>query len=245
MHCDMRKYSVIILVLLLSNILTLSVVYKLEKKTNYIKHYLERQRGIKQSKLELPAAYWCIQGWSNTLEKLNYDCDVCFFGHSHIEESDFRFYFPDKRIVNLGYPGDNIGGMLLRVEQIKSVQPEKIFVMAGVNSLWMPKDEFECMYDSLLTKIQTEVPHAELYIFNILPQSNGILGNNNENSKIKEYNELLFKYATHKRIQLIDLYSIYVDSEGNLISSLTYDGVHLKKEAYSSWAARIKPFIDD
>lgn len=52
-----------------------------------------------------------------------------------IEMSDFQSYFPNKKIIELGYPGDNIKGMQMRVAQIVAVHPKKVFIMAGTNSL--------------------------------------------------------------------------------------------------------------
>ena len=43
---------------------------------------------------------------------------------------------------------------------------------------------------------------------------------------------------------MIDLYSIYCDKDGNLIDSLTVDGLHLTKDAYSRWAECLIPYVD-
>lgn len=241
----MKKVNIFLLLitctLLVFSVLSSVVIIKLERRTNYIKHYIERRRGV--LKTELPPDFWCIQGWSNTLAKMSIDCDICFFGHSQIASSDFRQYFPDKTIVNLGYPGDNLKGMLLRVEQIGFVKPEKVFIMGGVNSLGYSQEEFEDSYDELIKSIRNEVPQAELYIFNILPQCNGRYGNVTNNELIRKRNEYILQYAMSEGIELIDLYSIYSDNEGNLIDSYSIDGLHLKSNAYDIWADSLIPFI--
>lgn len=233
--------NIIIALLLVFNFLGCIIIYKLESKTHYIEHYIERRKGIKQ--VERPADYSCIEGWSNTLAKLEYDADIVFFGHSHITDSDFRQYFTNKKIVNLGYPGNNIKGMLLRVEQISSVTPEKVFVMAGANSLWYSKEEFESSYDTLITTIRNEVPYAELYLFNILPQCDGEKGSMMRNITIKCRNKFINSYATTNDIKMIDIYSIYSDKHGNLPDSLSNDGLHLKPSAYDKWAECLIPYI--
>ena len=235
------KKNIVILFLLVLNALSCVVLYKLESKTQYIKHYIERRKGIEQVKR--PADYSCIEGWTNTLVKLEYDADVVFFGHSHITDSDFRQYFPDKKIVNLGYPGNNIKGMLLRVDQISSVTPEKVFVMAGANSLWYTKEEFETSYDTLITTIRNTIPNAELYLLNILPQCDGEKGSMMRNITIRCRNKFINSYATSKGIPIIDLYSVYSDDKGSLPDSLSNDGLHLKSDAYNKWAECIIPYI--
>ena len=93
-------------------------------KTNYIASKLERL-GIMKIDPTKRGDYWCLQGWTNTLEKLHLDVDVVFFGNSITRGSSFEKYFPDVSICNLGYSGDNTDGMLLRVNQIKAVNPER------------------------------------------------------------------------------------------------------------------------
>ena len=63
-------------------------------KSAYYKVLLSKI-GIEQP-LESRPDYWCINGWTTCLKKMNLSCDVCFFGHSQIASSDFQRYFPDQ-----------------------------------------------------------------------------------------------------------------------------------------------------
>lgn len=235
------KKNLLIIFLFLLNLLSCYLVVKLEYKTRYIKHYIERRKGIVQEKR--PADLSCIEGWTNTIAKLDYDADIVFFGHSHITDSDFRQYFPDKKIVNLGYPGNNLKGMLSRIEQIDLVKPEKVFIMGGANSLWYSKEEFESAYDTLITNIRNKIPNAELYLINILPQCNGEKGNALRNVTIRSRNRFIDSYATLHDFKMIDVYSLYVDEKGNLVDSLSNDGLHLKASAYDKWAECLIPYM--
>ena len=76
-----------------------------------------------------------FNGWNNTLVKLDYDSDIVFFGDSHTSRSDFRSFFPEKKIVTLGCPGDNLIGMQKRVKGVAAVNPEQVFVRGGENGL--------------------------------------------------------------------------------------------------------------
>ena len=89
--------------------------------------------------------YWAIRGWTNTLQKMSYDADICFLGNSITYASNFQTYFTDKKIVELGYPGDTMIGMMRRMDMLRAVCPEKVFLMAGINDLAnqsMDMDEF-------------------------------------------------------------------------------------------------------
>jgi len=226
------------------NVVFMGTLYKAESYGHYIRSILEKH-GIVQSNIKNRPDYWAIRGWNTTIEKLDYKCDILFFGHSQIEASDFRKYFPNKNIVTSGYPGDNVKGMILRVDQIKSLKPNKIFLMCGVNSLGMRDDVFKLKYDELINAIKKASPNSELYVFNILPECDGELGKTSQNSKIIKRNEFIKDYTSQKNIKMIDLYSIYADKDGNLFEEITYDGIHLTPNGYDRWANAIKPYVND
>ena len=77
----------------------------------------------------------CVNSWNICVRQLDYKADVAFFGDSHISCGNWQQAFPNLRVVNLGYIGEDSKGMLRRVGQIQSVHPENVFVMAGINGL--------------------------------------------------------------------------------------------------------------
>ena len=165
--------------------------------------------------------YWAIRGWNSMIAKMNLHPDAMFFGHSQIEMCDFRHYFPDLQIVASGYPGDNVEGMRLRVEQIASLKPTKVFLLCGANSLGMSDQDFKAKYDRLVNEIKAASPSSELYIFNILPQCDGVSGKAFRNAKIIERNRFIKKYTLQNDIPMIDhLYSLYADADGILFRDI-------------------------
>jgi lysophospholipase L1-like esterase len=56
--------------------------------------------------------------------------------------------------------GDNIKGMQMRVAQIVTVHPKKVFIMAGTNSLSYKKDVLAREYDQLIMAIKDSLPQA-------------------------------------------------------------------------------------
>ena len=230
---------------LIVNICFILLMYKYETNSQMLRHRLEYV-GIIEKKttsfIDRPD-YWCVKGWNTTVNQLNYKCDVMFFGHSQIQQSNFQKYFPNVNIITSGYPGDNVEGMMMRVEQIEALKPTKLFLMCGVNSLGFPDEEFKSKYDLLIREIQKASPQSKLYIFNILPKCDGIKGKASDNNKIVERNNFIKQYCQQKNIKLIDLYSLYVSKDGTLCKNLTVDGVHLTPNAYDIWAKVIKPYI--
>lgn len=190
--------------------------------------------------------YWSIQGWTNTLEKLHLDMDVVFFGNSITCESSFEKYFPHVKICNLGYPGDNTDGMLLRINQIKAVNPEKIFVMAGINGLHAQTEKiFTEKYATMVDSIKQAAPTAKIYLQSILPVNPSMkAGIVVKKEKIARCNELVRNIAEEKGCVYIDLYRLYA-VDRIMPEELTRDGVHLYPKAYDRWAEEIRRYVEE
>ena len=90
------------------NLLLAGVVVVAEKHSHVFKNALKRRgiiEGIADDKTS--PDYWARVGWTNTIEKLHSNFDIAFFGNSITRGSDFQLEFTDKKIINLGYSGDN------------------------------------------------------------------------------------------------------------------------------------------
>lgn len=214
-------------------------------KTNYITSKLERLGIVKHDPTKR-GDYWCIRGWTNTLEKLRLDVNVVFFGNSITCGSSFEKYFPDVSICNLGYPGDNTDGMLLRVNQIKVVHPEKVFVMAGINGLHIQTEQvFTEKYATMVDSIKQAVPNSKIYLQSILPVNPSMkAGKPFNKEKIAKCNEIVRRIAEQKGCVYVDLYRLYA-VDGIMPAELTRDGVHLFPESYDRWAEEIRKYIEE
>ena len=229
---------------LIGNVLLLAIVIFIGcVKTNYINSKLERIGLIKFDPTRR-GDYNSIIGWTNTLEKLHLDVDVVFFGNSITRASSFERYFPNVKICNLGYPGDNTEGMSLRVNQIKVVNPEKVFVMAGINGLQAQTEEvFTEKYATMVDSIKQAVPKAKIYLQSILPVNPSMeAGKVFNKEKIAKCNENVRNIAEQKGCVYVDLYKLYA-VDGIMPKELTPDGVHLFPKGYDRWANEIRKYI--
>ena len=191
-----------------------------------------------------------ISSWNSCLNKLNIDADIVFFGDSITARYDFQSAFPDKMIVNLGLNGDSILDMMNRVYMIGTVKPEKIFLMAGVNSLKNQKmiEKYYYQYISLVNDIREAVPSARLFVISVLPVSashdNALFCNIRglNNSFIVSFNEMIRQYADENNLTYINLYPYY-ELKGALDPEYSVDGVHITNESYRFWIDAIKEYI--
>lgn len=187
---------------------------------------------------------WAVVGWNNTMEKLDYDADVVFFGDSIICGSDFREYFPEKKIVNLGYPGDTLIGMKQRIPAIIALSPKKVFVLGGINGLTDANIDMALNeYCDLLKELKTALPMSEIYVQSVLPISQSKERMVCHNTTIVEFNQSLEWIAVEQGMTYVDLYSLY-ELDGQMNSELSKDGIHLWPEAYGRWADAIKGYMD-
>lgn len=185
----------------------------------------------------------CVASWNSCMRKLNLDADVVFFGNSITEGGEWQEYFPDKKVVVLGYIGEDTKGMLRRVETIQSVHPEKVFLMAGINGLKnQTMEDFERWYGCLVDSVCRAVPESDIYVQSILPVSaTSAFG---PNDKIVWANKIVSRLAKERNLKYIDLHGLFVVNE-QLNEILTTDGVHLNRDAYMIWVDAIKEYIEE
>ena len=60
---------------------------------------------------------------------------------------------------------------------------------------------------------------------------------------VVEGNAALKAMCERQGVTYIDLYPIFVDSDGNLKAEYTNDGLHLSGEAYLKWRDALLPYI--
>lgn len=184
-----------------------------------------------------------VAGWDRCLSQLDIDADVVFFGDSITHRSDFTVYFPDKRICNFGIGSDTLAGMNNRIEMIKNVRPEKVFVLGGINSL--KNDNFDATYNEYELLINNMIGSldSEIYIISVLPISRDSEKNGCSNETIIRFNEKIKALAKEKGLIYVDLATQYL-LDGAMNPAYTNDGVHLTKEAYDIWASAIKEYVE-
>ncbi len=189
----------------------------------------------------------CLNGWDNTLRKMDINVDAVFYGNSITYESDFQKFFPNKKICNLGCNRDNLDDLIHRSFLISSVTPQKIFILGGINGLIeMPMNDFQKKYMLLVDTIIKQNPCSEIYLQSLLPVNTSMdVGGRfkwNE-TKIKKANNIIKNIAIDKHLKYIDLYSAYQLND-SLPRAYTRDGLHLYPGSYGIWARKIKSCLE-
>lgn len=193
-----------------------------------------------------------VSSWDSCLDRLHIDADVVFLGDSLTRGHDFQADYPELSIVNLGLSGDTILDVTRRVFMLKTVRPEKVFLMAGVNSLRNEKKigKYYAQYVDLCEKIRETVPNAKLYIISVLPVSadhdNRFLGTIRgiNNDFIRRFNDMIQQYANLNNLTYIDLYQYY-EYNGSLNPAYAQDSIHITDDAYRFWIDAVRDYMID
>ena len=190
--------------------------------------------------------YRCLEGWANSLKKMNSNVDVVFYGNSITFGSNFHELFPECSICNLGCNGDNLDDLIHRSFIISSVHPRRIFILGGINRLQdITIEEFGDKYELLVDTIKKQNPSSKLLLQSILPVNTSMeVGARYRTcqNRIVEANRIIEEIAKNKNCVYIDLYSRY-QVNGSMPPQYTGDGLHLYSEAYKVWANAISSYL--
>lgn len=176
---------------------------------------------------------------------------IVFLGNSLTSEFLLSEYFPDYHIKNRGIWGDKTSDMLSRINEIIGLQPEKIFIMAGINDLLnnIQNDQIISNIQTLINKIRTESPETYIYLQSVLPVSretsvkflkNDLIANN----RIIELNAALSGLIQNENVLYIDLHSAFVLND-ELNAEYSWDGVHINGKGYQLWYEQIRVFVEN
>lgn len=234
----MKKiYILIYILLILSFVINTVLIFR----GDYYNKLLGKL-GIKEYKY---GTNWSLEAWKKSIQSIKYHADVAFFGDSITYDGEWEEYFSEVNVINLGLPGDTIAEARKRTEMLANVNPDKIFILLGINSFETEKDMVILIqqYEALLDEIQIVVPDAIIYIQSVLPISHEKEQRYVENSIIAAFNEELSKIAVAKKLNYLDLFSTFIEG-GSMNPDYSYDGVHLNEDGYGLWASVITSLIN-
>ena len=170
--------------------------------------------------------------------------NIVFLGDSITHLGDFEQVFKEYYCGNFGIPGDSIKDVYYRRNMVYKVNPKKLFLMIGINSLLGLDEDIDLcafQYEVLIKDFKIHLPTTKIYIESVLPTSNAY-GERVSNNAINAFNEKLKAFVEKYNLTYINLHSLYKDEEGLKISC-TQDGVHLTPAAYSIWYEKIREYL--
>lgn len=145
------------------------------------------------------------------------------------------FQLSEKKVLTIG------GEKYTLLEALAMGEYGKVYLSLGVNELGVKDDEgFYRGYCQAIDIIRAVQPNAVIYIQGLIPLNEGVIAQTIKrdylkNERLRTYNELMRRAAEEKQVVFLDLYSAFVDENGELPADASRDGVHLSKEYCKMW----------
>lgn len=161
---------------------------------------------------------------------------------------------PEERTwLNQGISGETSTGLLKRLNLFNQTKPETIFVMIGINDLIRGVEDSKILdnYRRIVTTLRASHPKSQIVIQSILPHGGEEATWEGKqkllaipNNRIRELNQQLQNIATKEGIKYLDLHPLFVDSQGNLRSDFSTDGLHLSPQGYLVWRSALQLYSE-
>jgi lysophospholipase L1-like esterase len=170
---------------------------------------------------------------------------IVFLGNSLTE--NFNLSGIGDSVINRGIGGDFTEGLLLRLDEILSLAPSKLFIEIGINDIMEKVPPFEVIdnYEKIILRVKKVLPATKIYVQSNLPvlwKGNFFTSNESMNKAVLKQNERFKKLAAQYRVTYIDLYPHFL-TDGSLNPFYTTDGIHLSTEGYNVWRELLKPYL--
>ncbi len=166
---------------------------------------------------------------------------IIFLGDSITEFGEWSELFPNHTVLNRGIAGDGIKGVQNRIQEVKRHQPQKVFLMIGVNDLCFHSSlEVVPMYKELLQMLSSDLRDTQIIVQSILPVNISIYKTGTNNNQIDEVNSHISAYCADIQIPFINLSEAFKTPYNNLKKAFTSDGIHINGIAYIEWANALK-----
>ena len=161
--------------------------------------------------------------------------DIVFIGNSITEQGEkWSEKVDNPKAKNRGIAGDTTEGILARLNEITFYEPEKLFLLIGINDLFHDANSVEKVHENILKivdEINSKSPDTEIFVQTVLPTTTESLI-----PKITELNAVLKNSAFEKSYTFINLHQRFVLLDGKMNMDFSTDGVHLNDKGYEIWS---------
>ncbi|MGN0406855.1 MAG: GDSL-type esterase/lipase family protein [Bacteroides sp.] len=159
-----------------------------------------------------------------------------FIGDSIVSGISYYKYLGNDRVVadtNL-----TASKALDKVSQIAAGNPDKVYIMLGLNDLNYNSKTVDSIaqdFTNLIAQIKQTVPTAKIYLVSVTPITKACESKSNiyiKMSNVEALNTKLKEVSSSQGVYFADINSALQDSSGYLNSSVTGNGYNLKSEYY-------------
>lgn len=175
--------------------------------------------------------------------------DIVMLGNSITEGGKWNILMRASNVRNRGISGDKASGVLARMNQITKGQPQKIFLLIGINDISddIPTDTIVNNISQIIAHIKQNSPKTKIYLQSILPVNESFGKFKKVEGKtpiILETNTKIERLAKVQKVNFINLYPHFIEKNTNSLSKeLTHDGLHLNDAGYLIWMKELTKYL--
>ncbi len=165
---------------------------------------------------------------------------ILFLGDSITDLYNLKLYYDnkDKEYINSGRSGYKTTDLLKNFRNmLGQFDPDTVVILIGTNDLsaGTSNDKIVDNIKKIVNEINIIEPNKKIYIQSVYPinKSKRPKGEKRDNKNIKYINAELKKFCAENNVTFIDIYDSLADSDGDLKSSYSEDGLHLTNEGYN------------
>ena len=175
--------------------------------------------------------------------------DIIFIGDSIVEYYPLQELFGvAKTIVNRGIRGYQTGLLLENLDaHLYGDAVDQIVLLIGTNDIGknIPMNEALDNLEGVIQSLNRDYPLSQIKILSILPVNEGEKYKQTvyirTNEKIREWNQAYEALASaYMQVDFVSIYDSLADSEGQLQSAYTTDGLHLSVAGYQALSEVLK-----
>jgi len=170
---------------------------------------------------------------------------IMFLGNSITEMGDWKKVLNDTTVINRGIGGDITFGLLKRLKDVTDRQPSKIFILLGINDIGkdIPEAIIADNYLKIVKELHSKCPQTRIFVQSVLPVNPTMPHfpqHYDKEEHVIKLNKMLQASAILGHYTFVNIFPLFLNTHGRLESKYTYEGLHLKPEAYVVWAAYLK-----
>lgn len=178
--------------------------------------------------------------------------DIIFIGDSIVEYYPLQELFGTaKTIVNRGIRGYQTGLLLDNLDaHLYGDAVDQIVLLIGTNDIGrdIPLNEALDNLERVIQSIARDYPLSQIKLLSILPVNEGEKYKQTvyirTNEKIREWNQAYEALASaYMQVDFVPVYDSLTDSEGQLQSVYTTDGLHLSVAGYQALSDALKTYL--
>ena len=178
--------------------------------------------------------------------------DIIFIGDSIVEYYPLQELFGDAMtIVNRGIRGYQTRLLLENLDaHLYGDAVDQIVLLIGTNDIGKDVSMNETLdnLERVIQSIAREYPLSQIKLLSILPVNEGEKYKQTvyirTNEKIREWNQAYEALASaYMQVDFVPIYDSLTDSEGQLQSTYTTDGLHLSVAGYQALSDALKTYL--